>query len=279
MSDAALLTRPKTDRAFERLYTRHVHDVYRYVLAVLRNPADAEDVTQATFLNAYRAFRRGDRPELPRNWLLRIAHNECRQRFRMLSRRPKEVVWDERVAAPPVDETVPTADEIRQALGHLSFNQRSALVMRELEGRSYGEIGEILDLGLRGRDPDLPRTASAARAAGGRADLRRGGGNALQAARRDPRAGRAACPARAPPGMPRVRHARAQAARTARGAEAPRRRRAPAVAGGIPRWRSRIDGRGDRRRLRHRGQGGRDRGGRRARGRSRPSGGRGCRRT
>ena len=146
MSDAALLTRPTTDRAFERLYTRHVHDVYRYVLAVLRNPADAEDVTQATFLNAYRAFQRGDRPELPRNWLLKIAHNECRQRFRMLSRRPKEVVWDERVAAPPMDEAVPTADEIRQALGHLSFNQRSALVMRELEGRSYGEIGEILDL-------------------------------------------------------------------------------------------------------------------------------------
>lgn len=146
MSDAALLTRPTSDRAFERLYKRHVHDVYRYVLAVLRNPADAEDATQATFLSAYRAFQRGDRPELPRNWLLKIAHNECRQRFRMLARRPKEVVWDERVAAAPVDESVPTADEIRQALGHLSFNQRSALVMRELEGRSYGEIGEILEL-------------------------------------------------------------------------------------------------------------------------------------
>ena len=65
----------------------------------------------------------------------------------MLSRRPKEVVWDERVAAPPIDDG-PTADEIRQALGHLSFNQRSALVMRELEGRSYGEIGEILDLSV-----------------------------------------------------------------------------------------------------------------------------------
>ena len=148
VSDAALLTRPKTDRAFERLYRRHVHDVYRYVLAVLRNPADAEDVTQATFLNAFRAFQRGDRPELARNWLLKIAHNECRQRFRTLSRRPKEVVWDERAAAPPIDEAVPTADEIRQALGHLSFNQRSALVMRELEGRSYGEIGEILDLSV-----------------------------------------------------------------------------------------------------------------------------------
>ncbi len=144
----AVLNKPTTERAFERLYKRHVHDVYRYVLAVLRNPADAEDATQATFLSAYRAFQRGDRPELPRNWLLKIAHNECRQRFRMLARRPKEVIWDERVAAPPVDETIPTADEIRQALGHLNFNQRSALVMRELEGRSYNEIGEILDVSV-----------------------------------------------------------------------------------------------------------------------------------
>jgi RNA polymerase sigma factor (sigma-70 family) len=143
----ALLSRTATvDHAFERLYKRHVHEVYRYVLAVLRNPADAEDATQATFLNAYRAFTRGEEPLKPRNWLLRIAHNECRQRFRASSRRPKEVEWDERAAAPQVDETVPTADEIRTALAHLSFNQRSALVMRELEGRSYAEIGAILDL-------------------------------------------------------------------------------------------------------------------------------------
>lgn len=144
---AALLNRAATtERAFERLYRRHVHEVYRYVLAVLRNQADAEDTTQATFLNAYRAFARGERPEKPRNWLLKIAHNECRQRFRASARRPREVEWDERTPAPAPDETVPTADEIRSALGHLSFNQRSALVMRELEGRSYAEIGEILTL-------------------------------------------------------------------------------------------------------------------------------------
>jgi RNA polymerase sigma factor (sigma-70 family) len=146
---AALLTRTASrDRAFERLYKRHVHEVYRYVLAVLRNQADAEDATQATFLSAYRAFTRGEEPLKPRNWLLKIAHNECRQRFRALSRRPKEVVWDERVAAPGADETVPTADEIRRALAHLSFNQRSALVMRELEGRSYAEIGGVLELSV-----------------------------------------------------------------------------------------------------------------------------------
>ena len=113
----ALLSRTATlDSAFERLYKRHVQEVYRYVLAVLRNPADAEDATQATFLNAYRAFSRGEEPRKPRNWLLKIAHNECRQRFRASSRRPKEVEWDERATAPEVDETVPTADEIRTAL-------------------------------------------------------------------------------------------------------------------------------------------------------------------
>jgi RNA polymerase sigma factor (sigma-70 family) len=146
MSTALLTRSTARDRAFERLYRRHVHDVYRYVLAVLRNQADAEDATQATFLSAFRAFDRGEEPQKPRNWLLKIAHNECRQRFRAAARRPREVEWDERTPAPPLDETVPTADEIRRALAHLSFNQRSALVMRELEGRSYAEIGEILDL-------------------------------------------------------------------------------------------------------------------------------------
>jgi RNA polymerase sigma factor (sigma-70 family) len=161
---AALLTRAAApDRAFERLYRRHVHEVYRYVLAVLRNPADAEDATQATFLSAYRAFLRGDEPLKPRNWLLKIAHNECRQRFRASSRRPKEVAWDERVAAPGVDETVPTADEIRTALAQLSFNQRSALVMRELEGRSYAEIGSILDLSLSAVETLLFRARQALR--------------------------------------------------------------------------------------------------------------------
>src|SRR5205807_6342027 len=39
-----------------------------------------------------------------------------------------------------------TAEDIRRALGHLAFNQRAALVMRELEGRSYVEIAEILEI-------------------------------------------------------------------------------------------------------------------------------------
>src|ERR671916_3385095 len=93
-----LAQRPRTDRAFERLYRRHVGDVYRYALAVLRNPADAEDVTQTTFLNAYRAYQNGQTPESPQNWFIAIAHNVCRQRFRQTARRPQEVELDRDVA-------------------------------------------------------------------------------------------------------------------------------------------------------------------------------------
>ena len=89
-----LAQRPRPDRGFERIYRRHVGDVYRYALAVMRNQADAEDVTQTTFLNAYRAFERGERPAKPHNWLIAIAHNVCRQRFRQSARRPNEVSFD-----------------------------------------------------------------------------------------------------------------------------------------------------------------------------------------
>src|SRR5256886_6810434 len=142
-----LAQRPRSDRAFERLYKRHVGDVYRYALAVMRNPADAEDVTQTTFLNAYRAYvEKGSRPEKPQNWLIAIAHNVGRQRFRQSARRPSEVSFEDDIADTVVDDDAPSGEDIRRALSHLAFNQRAALVMRELEGRSYAEISEILGL-------------------------------------------------------------------------------------------------------------------------------------
>jgi RNA polymerase sigma-70 factor (ECF subfamily) len=139
--------RSRSDRAFERMYKRHVGDVYRYALAVMRNPADAEDVTQTTFLNAYRSFvEKGKRPEKPQNWLIAIAHNVCRQRFRQTARRPSEIAFEDDLADTIVDDDTPTGEDLRRALSHLAFNQRAALVMRELEGRSYAEIAEILDV-------------------------------------------------------------------------------------------------------------------------------------
>jgi RNA polymerase sigma-70 factor (ECF subfamily) len=141
-----LAQRLRADRSFERIYRRYVADVYHYALAVSRNASDAEDITQTTFLNAYRAFQRGEHPRAPKNWLLAIAHNVLRQRFRQSARRPDEVELDDAAGAAVPDDDGYTAEDIRRALGQLAFNQRAALVMRELEGRSYAEIAEILGL-------------------------------------------------------------------------------------------------------------------------------------
>ena len=137
------------DVAFERLYWRYVKDVYRYTLALLQNPADAEDVTQTTFLNAWGAYRRGVEPTKPHNWLIKIAHNAARTRYAVSARRPHEVAFDENVHELPVPpEEASELQGVLQALQKLPFNQRSALVMRELEGRSYSEIAEALEVSV-----------------------------------------------------------------------------------------------------------------------------------
>jgi RNA polymerase sigma factor (sigma-70 family) len=137
------------DQAFEILYRRYVKDVYHYALALLRNPADAEDVTQTTFMNAYRAYKRGDEILKPQNWLIKIAHNVARTKYARASRRVKEVPLEDHVdqlALPEEDR--PDVEAVLKALGRLPFNQRAAVVMRELEGRSYVEIAETLGVSV-----------------------------------------------------------------------------------------------------------------------------------
>jgi RNA polymerase sigma factor (sigma-70 family) len=137
------------DQAFESLYRSYVKDVYHYALALLRNPADAEDVTQTTFLNAYRAFQRGIEVEKPQNWLIKIAHNVARTKYARASRRVKEVPLEdhvEQLAVPEAEQ--PDVLGVLRALGRLPFNQRAALVMRELEGRSYAEISDTIGVSV-----------------------------------------------------------------------------------------------------------------------------------
>ena len=137
------------NQAFETLYRRYVADVYHYALALLRNPADAEDVTQTTFLNAYRAYQSGVEIAKPQNWLIKIAHNVARSRYSRASRRVKEVPLDdhvEQLALP--DDDRPNITALLGALWRLPFNQRAALVMRELEGRTYVEIADTIGVSV-----------------------------------------------------------------------------------------------------------------------------------
>jgi|SRR5215212_159036 len=132
------------DAAFETFYREHVAEVYQYALAVLGSSPDAEDVTQQTFLNAYRAFERGERPRKAHNWLIKIAHNVCRMRWRQLGRRPQEVPLESAGEPASPEADTPSLDEVLTELARLPFNQRAAIVMREVEGRSYAEIAEVL---------------------------------------------------------------------------------------------------------------------------------------
>lgn len=135
-------------RELDDLYRKHAGEVYRYALAVLGQHADAEDVTQTTFLNAYRSLEQGVRPRSPSNWLLAIASNLIKQRFRAESARPRLSALGEHPASAvaSTEEKTPTIGELVTALGKIPLLQRQAIVLREFEGRSYAEIAGILDV-------------------------------------------------------------------------------------------------------------------------------------
>ena len=130
----------------DELYRAHAAEVYRYVYAVLGNRADAEDVTQTTFVNALRALERGEQPRKPANWLITIAHNLIRQRFRQQQSRPRQVELDRDLPTLEADDEGPSIEDLVRALQRIPETQREALVLREMEGRSYKEISAILDV-------------------------------------------------------------------------------------------------------------------------------------
>lgn len=131
-------------RAIDDLYRGHAAEVYRYALAVLGHPGDAEDVTQTTFLNAYRSLESGVRPRKPSNWLLTIASNVIKQRFREELSRPRQALLGEPVAEDVSEDETPSIGELMAALRQIPPTQRQAIVLREFEGRSYREMAEIL---------------------------------------------------------------------------------------------------------------------------------------
>jgi RNA polymerase sigma-70 factor (ECF subfamily) len=113
---------------------------------LLRNPADAEDAAQQVFLSAHRAVLGGSPPREAGPWLAAIARNECRARIRTGMREP--------LALPelPSDLPDPLASAIRAldldavwgAISSLPRRQRRVLVLRELGGLSYHELGRAL---------------------------------------------------------------------------------------------------------------------------------------
>src|SRR3954467_14069483 len=139
------------ERAFAVLYERHAPAILRYCRSLVRSTQEAEDVKQEVFVLAISALRRGAQPDMFRPWLYRIAHNACMSHLRM--RRPV-LVADNGVLVGPAAAAEPVQhhrEELRQLLddiGKLPDVQRGALLLREMDGFSYEQVGEVLGLPL-----------------------------------------------------------------------------------------------------------------------------------
>jgi RNA polymerase sigma factor (sigma-70 family) len=135
------------ERAFAAIYKRHHQELYRYCRAILRDPDDAQDALQATMVKALRALPGEEREIALKPWLFRIAHNEAISIAR--ARRNPAALDPEApdpLAGPELEAA--TRERLRQLvrdLDQLPERQRGSLVMRELSGLSFEEIGRVFD--------------------------------------------------------------------------------------------------------------------------------------
>ena len=139
------LVRAGNETAFEVIVNRYRRGLLRYVARLLSD-GRAEDVVQQVFVNAYWALRSNDTKLRLRPWLYRIAHNMALNALRDRGRLAEELHDDIDGVEPP-DQILERRQGLRDALAavkSLPDRQRSALILREMEGRSYDEIAAEL---------------------------------------------------------------------------------------------------------------------------------------
>ena len=137
---------------FTELYRAHLRDVYSYAYYRIGNHHDAEDLTEQTFLQAYRHFERAQRESNGRPlrpWLIRIAHNLAANYYRDRSRKPQTHLDDAAIiSAPhPTEEVVEGREEVKEVLegvSNLPDDRREALIMRFALGMDNREIARAL---------------------------------------------------------------------------------------------------------------------------------------
>ena len=142
----------RLDAAFTELYRAHLRDVYSYAYYRVGNHHDAEDLTEQTFLQAYRHFERAQeesdgRPLRP--WLIRIAHNLAANLYRDRSRRPQTPLDDTTMLSAPhtTEDLVEGRDELARIIAgiqQLPDERRDALIMRFALGMDNREIARAM---------------------------------------------------------------------------------------------------------------------------------------
>jgi RNA polymerase sigma-70 factor, ECF subfamily len=140
------------DADFTELYRAHLRDVYSYAYYRIGNHHDAEDITEQTFLQAYRHFERAQRESRGRPlrpWLIRIAHNLAANYYRDRSRKPQTNLEDAGVL-PTFHDTADLVEgreelqEVLAGVAKLPEDRRDALIMRFALDMDNREIARAL---------------------------------------------------------------------------------------------------------------------------------------
>jgi len=145
-------SKAQLDAEFSDLYRAHLRDVYSYSYYRVGNHHDAEDLTEQTFLQAYRHFERAQRESNGRPlrpWLIRIAHNLAANLYRDRSRKPSSPIDETTTITAPhtTEQLVEGRDELARILdgvGKLPDDRREALIMRFALGMDNREIARAL---------------------------------------------------------------------------------------------------------------------------------------
>ena len=147
--EGALVERARAGdtRAFERLYREHVGRVYGLCLRMTRDPAIAEDCTQETFINAWKALARFETRSSLGTWLHRIAVNATLAKRRKASVVMESTSTDDEGEAIESEWTLETpleVNEIEAAIEQLPEGARDVLVLHAIYGYSHLEAAEML---------------------------------------------------------------------------------------------------------------------------------------
>jgi RNA polymerase sigma-70 factor (ECF subfamily) len=139
------------DTGFEAMMAEHHPEIYRYLLRVTGRPSDADDLSQETFLRAFRAHRALPPDANARAWLFAIATNLSRNHFRSQKRRRQayaavSATVDEADGTGP-DRTMisrETGRLVEATVSRLPLKQRLAFIQRKIHGLEYDAIGASL---------------------------------------------------------------------------------------------------------------------------------------
>jgi RNA polymerase sigma-70 factor, ECF subfamily len=151
-TDADLVSRAQAGRldAFEELVRRHRLATYRVALRMLGDESDAEDATQDAFVQAWRNLGGFRADAAFSTWMYRIVTNRCLNMLRA-RRRTEPLPHDREAPASRPDRIAEgrwQVQDLALAIARLTPEQRAPLVLRELQGCTYEEIAETLELSI-----------------------------------------------------------------------------------------------------------------------------------